>query len=210
MKKLILLFVFLCSAHSVMAQTTEVEFEEYEINLNIAALEARQYFSTINKYKVAIELVGKDGLALIGPLKGSTSANIYKYFQNELSVKVGESADLKARVLLPIKTLEMAKVRITVLGANFRIVLPGGPLIVNNDDRVAAEAFAIEETQAEVNQLLDHTSAMLTITKLDNGYKTVEEIVADQREIFLLGGGLFLKPNDHLQMIQRFILRTLN
>lgn len=201
MRQLFALLALLCA--SITIHASEVEYQEFEFNLDITALEATNYLSSTNNYKVGIDLVGKSGIALIAPLKGSTSANIYRYFQNSIPLRVDESTTIKGRLVLPTKALESLKIRITVLEANFRIVLPGGPLVLNNDDRVAREAFYIEELQAEVNPLASNTSAALTIRKIGEGFTSFENIIEAQKDLMFLGGGLFGSPDEHLRSVHR-------
>lgn len=214
MKKLILLFVLFFAAHSVSAQgiqDEQVDYVEYEINLNIAALTANHYFpfDSANDYKVGIELVGKSGYGMFGTLKGSTSTNIYQYFTAFEKVRIGESADFKARLILPVRMLEAFKLRVTVLEANFTIIVPGPCcLTANNDDRVAFDTYSIEEVETEVTPILDNTAATLTMIKVSDGSKSLEELLSAQRDLFIMDG-YFSSAEENLKVLKRYIVKSL-
>lgn len=212
MKKLIFLILLAFFAHSAIAQDNQVDYAEYEINLNVAALTANHFFpfNSTNDYKVSIELVGKNGYGLFGTLKGSTSSNIYQYMTAYRKVLIGESGDFKARLILPIKSLEEFKIRITVLEANFTVIIPGPCcLTANDDDRVAFDTYAIEEIETSVNPLLDNTDATLNITKILEGTSTIDELLSAQRDLFIMDG-YFSTAEEKLKALQTVFLRTLS
>lgn len=204
-KVLLFLAISLTVLGAKSVQAKEVEYEEYEITLNIEASGYEDTHDSTNEYKVGFDLLKINGGYLLGSLNGSTADNIHQYLTGYQSVEVGDNMDFKTRVLLPKKTIEKTFFRVSVLEADFTIPVPGPCCInINNDDRIVFEEMVISESEKSLVTESDHTRAHLSIVKVGEGLMDIDDIKKLQSERFLKGG-IFSSSWKRLSLLQNFI-----
>lgn len=204
-KALLLILVSLTVLNPKSGQSKEVEYEEYEITLNIEASGYEDSHDATNEYKVGFDLLKINGGYLLGSLNGSTADNIHQYLTGYQTVEVGDNKDFKTRVLLPKKTIAKTFFRVSVLEADFTVPVPGPCCInINDDDRIVFEEMVISETEKSLVTESEHTRAHLSIVKVGEGMMDINEIKKLQSDKFI-NGGFFSSSWKRLSLLQNFI-----
>ncbi len=204
-KVLLFLAISLTALGTKSGQAKEVEYEEYEITLNIEASGYEDLHDSTNEYKVGFDLLKINGGYHLGSLNGSTAENIHQYLAGYQTLEVGDNMDFKTRILLPKKTIEKTFFRVSVLEADFTVPVPGPCCLnINKDDRILFEELVIAEGEKNLVSESENTRAHLSIVKVGEGLMDISEIKKMQSELFMKGG-FFSSSWKRLSLLQNFI-----
>ena len=205
LKAILVLLLAITTLSAQKAYSQEVEYEEYEVTLNIEAIGYEDTHDSINEYKVGFDLIKVNGGYLLGSLNGSSAENIYQFLTGYQSIEVGANKDFKTRILLPKKTLAKTLFRVAVIEADLTIPVPGPCCIsINDDEQIAFEEIVLAESERTLISETQNTRAHLSIVKVREGEKDINEIKELQGKLFI-NGGFFSSSWKKLSLLKNFI-----